>query len=49
MGGGYEAGRASMIRFRIYGGTPDELYSKINGLLTQAKNKWLGIFAPDER
>jgi type I restriction enzyme M protein len=41
--------RSRRIHFRIYGESPKELYDKINGLFSQAKNKWRGIFGKDER
>lgn len=40
--------RNRKIYFRIYGESPHELYSKINGLFYQAKDKWRGIFLRDE-
>lgn len=40
--------RNHKIQFRIYGESPGQLYSKINGLFNQAKNKWRGIFGRDE-
>lgn len=41
--------RNRRIHFRIYGESPDELYRKINGLFDQAKNKWRGVFALDDK
>lgn len=41
--------RARKIQFRMYGESPGDLHRKINGLLTQAKNKWRGIFGPDDK
>ncbi|MFA4906622.1 MAG: N-6 DNA methylase, partial [Candidatus Margulisiibacteriota bacterium] len=41
--------RNRQIHFRIYGESPGEIYEKINGLFFRAKDKWRGIFGPDER
>lgn len=41
--------RARKIHFRIYGESPQELYTKINGLFNRAKDKWRGIFGIDDR
>lgn len=40
--------RNRKIHFRIYGESPQELYTKINGLFNRAKDKWRGIFGRDE-
>jgi len=37
------------IHFRIYGESGTELYTKINGLLRNAKDKWRGIFGTGEQ
>lgn len=36
--------RHRKIQFRIYGESPSELKTKINGLFKKAKDKWRGIF-----
>jgi len=41
--------RNRKIHFRIYGESPQELYTKINGLFNQARNKWRGVFSIDDR
>ncbi len=41
--------RQRTIHFRIYGESPQQLYDKIAGLLNQARNKWRGVFGPDDR
>ena len=41
--------RSRKIHFRIYGESPQELYTKINGLFNQAKNKWRGVFSIDDK
>ena len=41
--------RKRKIQFRIYGESPDELYTKINNLLREASKKWKGVFATSEK
>lgn len=41
--------RKRKIQFRIYGESPDELYTKINNLLREAAKKWKGVFATNEK
>ncbi len=41
--------RNKEIHFRIYGESATELYTKINGLFRNAKDKWRGIFGTGEQ
>jgi len=41
--------RKQTVFFRIYGESPEELYTKINSLFENATQKWQGVFKPLEK